>query len=490
MSIVSNQADAIAQARRLLHSKEIQINTLADFVLHTKTNYKMNWHHGYICRVLDKFISGEITKLMVFAPPQHGKSELVSRRLPAYMLGKNPDLKFVGASYSGTVASSFNRDVQRIIDSEEYKQIFPNVGLSGSHISAYTGGTHLRNSDIFEIVNYAGSYTSVGVGGSLTSKTADILSIDDPVKDAMEANSVTSRNNNWDWYTSVAETRLHNDSQILLTMTRWHEDDLAGRILKYERSKWIVIILPAIKEAPSKEIPEDENDPREVGAALWPERHSLERILDIKAKSPRIFTSMYQQRPAPEEGDIFKIKWFKFFKPSELPENIVRDNQSDTAYGKERSDNSSTLNYTKHEGNIYIHNRLKVNEPFPQFIKSYKNFIWQNGYTGSSRCFIEPKASGISTIQQLKTETLPDGSYINVLESDPPKEDKITRAKAVSPIVESGRVYLPEGAPWVEDFLQELRSFPNSAHDDDVDCLTEILSREILNITEFKAGFV
>lgn len=490
MSIVSSQNEAIEHARRLLLSKKTKVNNLADFVLHTKPDYKMNWHHAYICKVLDDFIAGRLKKLMLFTPPQHGKSELVSRRLPAYMLGKNPKLKFVGASYSSDLSSSFNRDVQRIIDTEEFHSVFPEVSLNRSSLRTTAQGGWLRNSDVFEIVHYGGSYKAVGVGGSLTGNPADVLDIDDPVKDFMEANSITSRNNVWDWYNSVAETRLHNDSQVLLTMTRWHEDDLAGRLLKYEADKWRVVILPAIKEVPSKAIPEDPNDPREIGAALWPARHSLERLMDIQAKSPRIFISLYQQRPSPEEGDIFKAAWFNYFLPQELPDNIKRDFQSDTAYGKEKSDNSSTLGYSIHNGNLYLWSRYKVNLPFPEFIKGYKAHMEANNYTQSSRCYIEPKASGISTIQQLKTETLSNGSKLNVMESEAPKEDKVTRAKAVSAIVESGRVYLLKNAPWVEDFLQEVKSFPNSAHDDDVDCLTAILSRELLNRTDFKAAFV
>lgn len=482
MSIVSNQADAIAQAKRLLIGKSLKINTFADFVLHTKSNYEMNWHHRYICDTLDKFIAGEIKKLMLFTPPQHGKSQLVSRHLPAYMLGKNPDLKFVGASYSSDLSSSFNRDVQRIIDSEEYNQIYPNTTLNRSNMRTVAQGNWLRNSDVFEIVGHSGSYKSVGVGGSLTGNPADVLNIDDPIKDYMEAISATVRNSIWDWYVSVAETRLHNNSQVLLTMTRWHEDDLAGRLLAKEPGEWKVIILPAIKEPPSKEIPDDPNDPREVGEALWPSRHSLERIMSIKNKAPKIFVSLYQQRPAPEEGDIFKKAWFQRFKPQELPENITRNNQSDTAYGKEKSDNSSTLNYSIHSGNLYIWSRLKVNLPFPEFVSRYKSFLENNGYNDSSRCYIEPKASGISTIQQLKTEKLSNGKRINVMESEPPKEDKVTRAKGVSAIVEAGRVYLLEGAPWVDDFLLECGTFPNSVHDDDVDCLTAILSRELLNV--------
>jgi hypothetical protein len=164
---------------------------------------------------LQDFAEGKIKKLMVFMPPQHGKSELTSRRLPAYLLGIKPKLKLIGCSYSASLAASFNRDVQRIIDSEEYHDIFPDTYLNSSNVRTAALGSYLRNADMFETVSHRGFYKSVGVGGSLTGTPADIGIIDDPVKDAMEAESQTYRARVWDWFTQVFLTRLHNDSQII-----------------------------------------------------------------------------------------------------------------------------------------------------------------------------------------------------------------------------------------------------------------------------------
>jgi len=264
---------------------------------------------------LQLFAEGKIKKLMVFMPPQHGKSELVSRRLPAYLLGLKPTAKIIGCSYSADLASSFNRDVQRIIDSQEYKNIFPNTRLNSSN--ARTSGTFLRNADIFEVVGHKGFYKSCGIGGSLTGTPADIGIIDDPIKDAMEADSLTYRARAWEWFTNVFLTRLHNDSQILVTQTRWNEDDLSGRILSNMQG-WEVLSLPAINEHGRTD-----HDPREVGQALWPERHSLERITEIRQSNPRAFHALYQQDPKPfEAGLVFpsiSIDW--------------NDTQGQTAYG-------------------------------------------------------------------------------------------------------------------------------------------------------------
>jgi hypothetical protein len=233
---------------------------------------------------------------MVFMPPQHGKSELTSRRLPAYMLGINPLLKIVGCSYSSDLATSFNRDVQRIIDDTTYN-VFPKTKINSKHIKNDSKGNYLRNSDMFETIEYRGFYKSVGVGGSLTGTSVDVAIIDDPVKDAVEGNSVTDQNRKWEWYTNVLLTRLHNDSQQLITMTRWHKNDLCGKILQKMPDGWEVLRLEAIKQTTTHE-----QDPREYGGALWPDRHSKEKILAIAKANPRTFNALYQGDPKPNKS--------------------------------------------------------------------------------------------------------------------------------------------------------------------------------------------
>lgn len=271
--------------------------SLVQFTAWTKQDYDVNWHHFLLCDRLDKFIKGDIKRMLVFMPPQHGKSELVSRRLPAYLLGINPKLKIIGASYSSDLAQSFNRDVQRIIDSPEYYALFPDTYLNGSNVRNDPKGGYLRNADIFETVGHKGFYKSVGVGGSLTGTPADIAIIDDPVKDAIEANSPTYRDRTWSWYTDVLSTRLHNDSKVLITQTRWHEDDLSGRVLKAMEKTgehWDVLSLPAVKTVNG-----DAEDNRQIGEALWESRHSLHRLQQVRTSSPRTFESLYQQEPKP-----------------------------------------------------------------------------------------------------------------------------------------------------------------------------------------------
>jgi hypothetical protein len=284
---------------------ELAKRNYLDFVKYVKSDYQANWHHVLLCSYLQRFVSGEIKRLMVFMPPQHGKSELVSRNLPAYILGQNPKSKIVVASYSSDLSSTFNRDCQRIIETDEYHDVFPETTLNKSAVVSQTGW--LRNSDIFQTVGYGGFFKAVGVGGALTGTAADFAIIDDPVKDSVEAMSSTYQIRNWNWYNDVLYTRIHNNTGILITQTRWDINDLSGMLLQQTADghgeEWTVLLLPAIKI--NNENPED---PRSIGDPLWPERHNLEKLNIVRGQSIRTFLSLYQQDPQPTMagGEFYK----------------------------------------------------------------------------------------------------------------------------------------------------------------------------------------
>lgn len=278
---------------------------LQDFVSYTKPDYEFNWHHVELCNKLELFARGHIKKLMVWMPPQHGKSQLCTRHLPAFMLGIKPSSKIAVCSYSATLAQAFNRDIQRIVDDNNYHDVFPDTILNASNVTNDAHGAYLRNSDIFETVGFRGFVKTVGVGGSLTGTPIDVGIIDDPFKDREEAMSIRIRDKVYSWYTDVFKTRLHNDSQELIIMTRWHEDDLCGRILSTDKG-WDVLVFQAIKER------EIVGDPRSIGEALWPSKHSLERILDIKQTSPFTFSSLYQQEPKPSSDALVFPEWSEY----------------------------------------------------------------------------------------------------------------------------------------------------------------------------------
>ena len=276
--------------------QELANKSFIDFIQLTKPDYEAKWFHILLADKLQKVYTGEIKRLIVSMPPQRGKSQIVSRHFPAWILGKDPKAKVIVASYSPTLASGFNRDTQRIISEPQYQQLFPNTRLNSSNVVTVSNNW-LRNSDIFEVVNFGGFYRSVSVGGGLTGTPGDIAIIDDPVKDALEAESYTYRERVWKWYTDVLQTRLHNNSKIIICMTRWHSDDLVGRVLSgSEKDKWTVLHIPAIKENDNN--PED---PREIGEGLWEEKFSLESVRAIQRESPRTFAALYQQNPRPVE---------------------------------------------------------------------------------------------------------------------------------------------------------------------------------------------
>lgn len=290
-----------------------------DFVRAVDTKYKMLWFHRRIAEALQELEAGKIKKLMVFVPPQHGKSQLTTRLFPAWAIGKNPNQKIVIGSYSATVARRFNRDVKRILKSQEYKEVFPDLPLPTRQ------GNHANTSDLIEIPNHKGSLYFVGRGGSLTSFSMDLGIIDDPLKDRKEAMSPTILEGLWNWYTDVFSTRVLESTKQILIQTRWDQDDLAGRLLTqdgyYSESNptgWQVISFPALRtEEPNP------HDPRKVGEALWPERKGVATLLKIKAKNKVTFNSLYQQDPKPDDEVLVFPNWIPIDEFPKTVETII-----------------------------------------------------------------------------------------------------------------------------------------------------------------------
>lgn len=288
------------------------------FVRYLKPSYQVTPFHRSYMRILQMFAERKIHNLIIQAAPQHGKSELSSRMLPSFILGQRPDAKICICSYAATIAKDFNRDCQRIIDQPEYRAVFPETVLNGSNVVT-VANNYLRNSDVFEIVGHTGSLRVVGRGGALTSKTVDVMIFDDLYKDAQEANSPIIRQAAWDWYTKVALTRLHNDSQKLVVFTRWHPEDIIGKIIESEQvieakkwsdfdnvpsGAWVLVNFEAIKTGEPTEI-----DQREPGQSLWEQRHSLERLLKQKEIDPLGFQCLFQGNPG--DATAFLYQSFK-----------------------------------------------------------------------------------------------------------------------------------------------------------------------------------
>ena len=340
--------------------------TFPDFATKVYPFLELQTFHRTYYRLLEEFARGRIRKLIITMPPQHGKSVGATTLLPAYILGLDPDQRIAIASYSASLASRFNRRVQRIIESKEYGELFPDTTIKQGGKPA----EYVRTADEVEIIGRRGGLLSVGREGSLTGNRVDCFILDDLYKDAMEANSPIIRENCWEWYTSVVKTRMHNASRELIIFTRWHEEDLIGELTRREptlmltewnqldnldENTWVYLNFEAIKCSPSSEI-----DPRTEDEALWEEQQSRS-LLEAKRKlDPRRFECMYQGHPSSRDGLLYGDSFGEY---DDLPRDLVRlGNYTDTA--DTGDDYLCSLCYAVDtDGVIYITDAVYSREP-------------------------------------------------------------------------------------------------------------------------------
>lgn len=435
------------------------------FVLHTMPSYDMNWHHALICQKLDRFVRGEIKRLMIFAPPRHGKSELISRRLPAFILGERPNARIITASYGADLSRRMNRDVQRIIDSDEYRQVFPSTQLYGKNIRSTARGAYLRNSDIFEVVNHEGFYRSAGVGGAITGMGMDFGIVDDPYKNRQDANSQRIRQTVWDWYISTFRTRAAPNAGIVIILTRWHEMDLAAQLLELakdipEADQWEVLSLPAIAEGELSE-----GDPREQGEALWPNQFPVSNLVATqKTLGSYEWSALYQQRPTPPEGTFFKRSWFEIVNA--LPDDCHFVRWWDRAATAGAGDYTAGILMARHNNTFVVVDvvrgqwssgeRDKLIRQTADMDKQQYGYVrqWTEQEPGSSG-----KDAAIAFVSNLS------GHGASYETSTGSKEN---RADPFRSQAEIGNVKLM-AADWNRIYLDELTSFPHGSNDDMVD---------------------
>ena len=460
------------QEKALIELMESEIaeaarTNLLAFTVYTMPTYEINWHHQILCKYLDDFIAGKIERLMVFMPPRHGKSELVSRRLPAFMLGQNPDLQIITASYSDSLAAQMNRDVQRIIEDRPYAHLFPETKLGSM---AETGVRYMRNSGLFEVLGKKGRYKSAGIGTGITGLGADVAIIDDPVKDQTESDSKAYRDRAWNWYQSVLSTRLEKGARVLCTMTRWHEDDLAGRLLEQTRhdpeaDKWVVLNLPAIREDMTNPL-----DPRKIGAPLWETKYNLKKMNQIRhSVGSRVWNALYQQRPAAMEGNLVLRDWLQYY--DEVPDNLDETCiAADLTYKKGEFSDYAVIEAWGRKGNkLYLIESIRAQMNFPEQLQAIRTL--SRKYPAAAK-YIEEAANGAAVIQTLKDEIM---GIIPIK----PRTSKEARLQAVAHLYEAGDIYYPNPKyqRWVETNIEELVSFPNALNDDTVDVATMAISQ-------------
>lgn len=429
--------------------------------------------------------------------PTHN-SEGSSRKLPAFMLGLNPDTKICIGSYAATIARDFNRDVQRIIDTPSYRELFPETYLNGSNVVTMAN-TYLRNSDVIEMVGHKGLLRVVGRGGSLTSKTVDVSILDDVYKDYAEGNSPIVRNAAWKWYTTVVRTRLHNDSQELIVFTRWHDDDLIGRIEKSGETvidikswddvknipagAWVRINFEGLKTGEPTEI-----DPREPGAALWDRRHSRAKLEGQRALDPVQFQCLYQGNPGNAEGRLYRNPFRTYVDKSEWGTFVRSGNYTDVA--DEGDDFTFSACYDVYKsGNEAWNEQNKRFEPILYALITDMVFTQENTEVtsvtvpeminryGTQKAWIESNngGAGFEKLIRKKIKAISEPFYQGAN-----KESRIiTNSASVN-----AQIIMPLG--WEERFpkIHEhvtgfLRDFPANEHDDPEDGLTGIYEKEL-----------
>ena len=445
---------------------------LLSFTRHTLPSFAPAPFHIAYYEVLTRFAMGEIKKLMITMPPQHGKSEGATRRLPAFVLGQDPDKRIAIVSYNAIKARKFNRELQRIMDDDRYYELFPQTLLAGQASYQEQGRrsrNYARNSDECEIVGYQGSFKTIGVGGSLTGEPVDMLIMDDLYKDASSAWSPVIRQNVADWYDTVASTRLHNDSQQLLVFTRWHMEDLAGRLLEQEGvydpienpQGWLLVSFPAIQNRPPSE-----QDPRAEGEPLWPERHSLEKLLEIKGRSPTVFESLYQQNPQPSQGLMYE----EFTCYTDLPSRSYSIAYIDAA--DSGADYLCALFYKEAEDGNYITDVLYTKDPM-EVTETTLTYMLQQHQV--ERCHIESNNGGnlfVSNLQQRSWDTGNRLTRFNPFHQNQNKTARIFAASAsVQKLIKMPLDWKKRFPKFARDLTGYLRVGTN-AHDDAPDALT------------------
>ncbi|MEI7672480.1 MAG: phage terminase large subunit, partial [Deltaproteobacteria bacterium] len=403
--------------------------------------YVWNWPYQVLIQdTLAELLDGKFDKVMIFLPPRHGKSEMVTVRWPAWLLEKYPYLRIIVGCYGQELANRFSLKTRRIVEGR--LPMAPDKAKVQEWETAVGGG--LR---------------AVGAGAGIAGYGGNLILIDDPVKNRATANSKTYREMVWNWYQDDLYTRREPDCMMALIMTRWHQDDLAGRILASEDGpNWNVISLPALAEA---------GDPlgRLPGEALCPARYSEKDLLELQRAGAARFNSLYQQRPSLQEGNIFQREWWQYYR--EEPPFLGVIQSWDTAFKKNQENDftvCTTWGITR--TGYYILGMWKEKVEFPEL----KRKVVQLAQRWSPLAvLIEDKASGQSLIQELQRDT---GLPIIAVQKN---TDTTELAHIVTPSIEAGKVYLPEKAAWVDDLIEETAAFPSAPHDDIVVSIIQAL---------------
>ncbi|MFY9292817.1 MAG: phage terminase large subunit [Methylorubrum rhodinum] len=433
----------------------------------TRSLYDNQRHHDAIAAVVEEVEGGRMPFLILTIPPRHGKSELTSRRFPAWAIGRNPKRQIVVAAYNDEFALDFGAEVRSIMKTPQYRQVFPGVALQ-------RGGTAKDRLQTTE----GGMLVFVGRGGALTGRGADFLIIDDILKDADEARSPTIREQAWQWFVKVAMTRrMNQNSPVVIIMQRWHEDDLVGRLTDRDNpnfdpelaKKFKIINLPAIAE---------DDDPlgRAPGEPLWPvskgqPKFGIEFLEQQRRLDPSGFPALYQQQPTAVDGVLFMREDIRTYLSADLPKDLTWYATSDHAVGTDRTRHDAScllVGGLARNGDLYIHPDCvwgrfatdRIVEEMLRLGRTHNPVVW-----GAEKGHISKSIGPF--LRKRMEET---GSFFPIREITP-VQNKEQRAQAIIGRVAQGKVLLPRDAPWVQRAIDEMLKFPNGRNDDFVDAL-------------------
>ena len=437
-----------------LHDREEYQDKFLKFVKHVWPSFIAGDHHKIFGDKLERVARGELKRLIVNMPPRHTKSEFASYLFPAWVMGQKPQTKIIQATHTAELAVGFGRKVKNLLDSDIYRDVFPDIQLARDAKASGRWSTDM-----------GGEYYAVGVGGALAGRGADLCIIDDPVSE-QDALSPAALDNIYEWYTSGPRQRLQPGGAIIIVMTRWSIRDLTAKVLQKQAEggadQWEVVEFPAI-------FPDTDN-------VLWPEFWSRDELEGVRASIPVAkWNAQYLQNPTAEEGAIIKREWWNVWDHDDPPVVDYIIQSYDTAFTKsERADYSAITTWgvfhpdEGDEAAIILLDAEKGRWEFPELkdaaMRLYEEFE-------PDMVLIEQKASGTPLTQDLRKMGIPVSGF-----TPGRGADKFSRMNACSPVFESGMVYAPE-TRWAEEVIEECASFPNGEHDDLADSMTQAILR-------------
>ena len=446
-----SEQERYAGLLREMHRRQAH-DSLLDYATWIRPDYRIGHHHRAIAAKLEAVERGEIDRLFITAPPRHGKSLQASVIFPAWFLGRHPQKQIIAAAYGGELISGFGARLRNLAGSEEHREVFGDRAALAPDV---------RARDMW-LTKAGGVYRAAGVGAGITGFGAHLLLIDDPVKSREDADSPTMREKVWEWWQNDAYTRLMKGGAVVVIMTRWHEDDLGGRIMEQEGDQWEIVHFPAIDEA---------------GQALWAEEYPLDALERIRTSvGPRAWQALYQGSPTPDEGAFFKAEWFqespKRYTPRDAEKGIIRTyGASDYAVvtgsgdftvhaivGVDSDDNVHVLDVWRKQAGPD-----EWTEAMLDLIERWKPISWAEEKGGIQRA-AEPYIVKRGNERKIYFSRVQFASV----------QDKPTRAVSFQGRMASMKVFWPYKAPWFADVQAEMLTFPSGKNDDAVDTFSLI----------------